>query len=588
MPGVDWIPGVSQLKATLQAVTGDTEGAKRTMVNFVRECPGVSQVTSVVQLAAGDAEGALETQKICLGTVNNVANGIPVVGHVKGAIHHAVGDHEGGNQALNAATRTTVVVASGAAAAVATGGIGAIPAGITAGITYDAAATVITDEEQGSIAALKNAVENPSAGSIFDAVAVPVGDGIAGYSGGQIAKKITINRLESARAVKLQELDAVYDGKSGGNSGTAVKLGREINSMTSEINTMKHGTPKYWVDPKTGEVGATSTGASTGNAIPMTGYVDDDGTNQKKKLPVKTQPGTSSERITREQPGMENALYYDSYVESITTEKNIDENRKRLQKLEEQALQGKIHETYKNVNSTLLQVLKDLLERINMDFCRDPNRNLKNLKKDTNQVTRRSWLPLTMPQEFSYTGIVQLNSVYQGLHHSFIRHMEEWRDVISIDATLIQRLSPIMPAIRNLSSAQNQTDAEIAHNEFQEALELLSSEIRDVIQVALVEIQILIYRFIQDNITIDNYLGRDVNTNGAEQLLFRVKTRDGRTVVMVVCVSNQRFDPEPGDSRAVRIGITVFFRPWARFQRQRITETKEEMLKKQKNSQDKK
>ena len=40
-----------------------------------------------------------------------------------GAIHHAVGDHDGGNQALNAATRTTVVIASGAAAGIATGGM---------------------------------------------------------------------------------------------------------------------------------------------------------------------------------------------------------------------------------------------------------------------------------------------------------------------------------------------------------------------------------------------------------------------------------------------------------------------------------
>lgn len=84
MPGIDWIPGVSQVKSLAQAITGDFEGAAKTAENFTRECPVVSQITSAVQLAAGDIDGAIETQKICLGTVNNVANGIPVVGHVKG------------------------------------------------------------------------------------------------------------------------------------------------------------------------------------------------------------------------------------------------------------------------------------------------------------------------------------------------------------------------------------------------------------------------------------------------------------------------------------------------------------------------
>lgn len=37
-------------------------------------------------------------------------------------MHHAVGDHEGGNQALNAATRSTVVIGAGVAAGMVTGG----------------------------------------------------------------------------------------------------------------------------------------------------------------------------------------------------------------------------------------------------------------------------------------------------------------------------------------------------------------------------------------------------------------------------------------------------------------------------------
>ncbi len=35
-----------------------------------------------------------------------MADGVPVVGHVKGVIHYAVGDTEGGHQAMRSSTRT--------------------------------------------------------------------------------------------------------------------------------------------------------------------------------------------------------------------------------------------------------------------------------------------------------------------------------------------------------------------------------------------------------------------------------------------------------------------------------------------------
>ena len=84
MPGIDWIPGVSQIKSTVQLLTGDVDGAARTTRNFLRECPVVSQVTSVAQVIVGDVDGAIETQRQCFSTVNNVTNSIPVMGHAKG------------------------------------------------------------------------------------------------------------------------------------------------------------------------------------------------------------------------------------------------------------------------------------------------------------------------------------------------------------------------------------------------------------------------------------------------------------------------------------------------------------------------
>jgi hypothetical protein len=39
--------------------------------------------------------------------VSRVLDGVPLVGHAKGAIHYAAGDTEGGHQAMRSATRTT-------------------------------------------------------------------------------------------------------------------------------------------------------------------------------------------------------------------------------------------------------------------------------------------------------------------------------------------------------------------------------------------------------------------------------------------------------------------------------------------------
>lgn len=41
----------------------------------------------------------------------------------------------------------------------------------------------------GYYAAIGNIVKNPNAGDIFDTCFIPVGDGLAGYSGGRIANQ---------------------------------------------------------------------------------------------------------------------------------------------------------------------------------------------------------------------------------------------------------------------------------------------------------------------------------------------------------------------------------------------------------------
>lgn len=89
-------------------------------------------------------------------------------------------------------------------------------------------------------------VDNPSAGTIIDALAIPVGDGLAGHAGGKIGNKINVKILSSQREVKLAQMDGAA------TSGEALKLGRKINSITAKINELENSTPQFLDKSKTG------------------------------------------------------------------------------------------------------------------------------------------------------------------------------------------------------------------------------------------------------------------------------------------------------------------------------------------------
>lgn len=67
----------------------------------------------------------------------NFADGIPVVGHIKGGIHYICNDKEGGTRAMKNATRTTFVMGAGVAGFVAGGPVGAFAAGVGGGAAID-------------------------------------------------------------------------------------------------------------------------------------------------------------------------------------------------------------------------------------------------------------------------------------------------------------------------------------------------------------------------------------------------------------------------------------------------------------------
>ncbi|XP_037042740.1 uncharacterized protein LOC119079050 [Bradysia coprophila] len=555
MPGCDWIPGIAQIKSTVQLLTGDAEGAARTQQNFIRECPVVSQVTSVVQLASGDKKGAAETQKRCLGTINNVANGLPVVGHVKGVIHHAVGDHEGGNQALNAATRTTVVLGAGAAAAVATGGLAAIPAGIAAGSTYDTVDSVISDKPKGIISAIRNVKDNPNGGTFFDAGIAIVGDGMTGYAGGNIGTKIANNvkvgQLEAAQASKVEQLT---NGLGEMPSGDAIKLGNEITSLGNEINAIKNqGVPQHFYDVKTKQHVIETSGGQV-NVAPVPGLerpgttAERPGSSGERPGTSGERPGTSGERPQQTTEVIEDGFDCDLYADEPLT-CNLSPARKDeiLRNYKDQIPQQNPITT-QHPNSRLPTQTE--LNRIKQD--RQPPQNTASDSIAELQLQR--WLPLQMPQQFRNTSAGLLNDTQHGFLHTFARHWDQWSQFIPEINSLMQReLSILQPVLRRIQSARNATVARDANRELSR---LLASCTDGSLLATLRRVQILIWKYMQDRVVSANYIGEGLNGRGQVQVYFRVGNQ-----IMVVCVSRELYPAVPamGDGRPIRTVTTVFF-----------------------------
>lgn len=108
MGNVDSVPVVSQTKSLAQAISCDADGARRTQENFSRQCLVVSQTRSLVEVSMGDTDAAAKTQKQFVQGASDFADKLPVVGHIKGGIHYACGDREGGDKAMMHATRSLV------------------------------------------------------------------------------------------------------------------------------------------------------------------------------------------------------------------------------------------------------------------------------------------------------------------------------------------------------------------------------------------------------------------------------------------------------------------------------------------------
>ena len=95
---------------------------------------------AVVATAKHTAKAGSAAGQKYVETANDWADGMPGVGHAKGAIHYLSGDKEGGDKAMKAASRTTGVVLGGLAGAVG-GPAGVVAGGIAGGAAMDGVTT---------------------------------------------------------------------------------------------------------------------------------------------------------------------------------------------------------------------------------------------------------------------------------------------------------------------------------------------------------------------------------------------------------------------------------------------------------------
>lgn len=219
--GVNSIPVISQAKSFVEFCAGDEEAARRTQVEFSRVCPGASQVTSLVYACQGNNKEATKIQQECGNAMEGLADGIPVVGHVKGIVHYATGDQTKGDNCMKAASKSTLVLAAG----VATGGLGggvtiAALAGVGVGGTTDAIIGAIDRDANGNYnpQRLIGSMDKISKGkdvitSVFEGIVDAGGNAIGGASGPKLYKGVTkkIDQVKCKNQVTKACKDAMPD-----------------------------------------------------------------------------------------------------------------------------------------------------------------------------------------------------------------------------------------------------------------------------------------------------------------------------------------------------------------------------------------
>lgn len=143
MGNIDSLPVISQVKSLVQVMSGDVDGARHTAENFAETGIIASQMTSLIHVMNGDEEAARETQQKFGKNMESFADSMPVVGHIKGSIHHIVGQKEKGNSAFKSASGSFLTIPAAVAGTLVAGPAGGAAAAVVASQAYDGIVTGI-------------------------------------------------------------------------------------------------------------------------------------------------------------------------------------------------------------------------------------------------------------------------------------------------------------------------------------------------------------------------------------------------------------------------------------------------------------
>ncbi|MPC37322.1 hypothetical protein E2C01_030796 [Portunus trituberculatus] len=214
-------------------------------------------INAIIHDSKGHHKKAMKIRDSYLNAASSCADGIPVVGHAKGLVHYAMGDVQKGHKSMEASTRNVAVLGAG----LATGGLGAgvaigAVAGISAGVAYDATATIVDDAVNGedstlhgSIALIRPDRMNPN--ELVGVLIGIVGDGLTGAGGAEWGKNIRIKRSLQNAYKNSQDLR-----QTGIDHKTATKLTMEA----AEASKKAKGALKKQVKYATSEVVDSATG----------------------------------------------------------------------------------------------------------------------------------------------------------------------------------------------------------------------------------------------------------------------------------------------------------------------------------------
>jgi len=218
-----------------------------------------------------------ETINEVVKTVSDVADNVPVVGHVKGAVHYVCGDKEGGDRAMKSASRTTGVTLGGLAG-IPAGPAGMFTGGMAGGTAVDGLTTVVESAvngeytPSGQFEILDRIVEAEDPEelreSIIDGITMAVTDGLLGYAVG--------SQIGGGGESGSQRRGGWYG--SGSQIGSGGESGSQIRADSSQI-VGEGGESGSQIGGVVGESGS-QTGGVVGESGSQTGGVRGESSSQ--------------------------------------------------------------------------------------------------------------------------------------------------------------------------------------------------------------------------------------------------------------------------------------------------------------------